>query len=72
MPPSNTEIIEIERTWTPDNTVVKATGPELILHHADDTSHTIEWDISHYAALNPTFTVTVCIYDLSGGLVATF
>ncbi len=69
--PPNTEVIEIERTWTPDNTVVKATGPELILHHADDTSHTIGWDISHYAALNPTFTVTVKIYDLQGNLVTT-
>ena len=38
----------------------------------DDTSHTIGWAISHYAALNPTFTVTVKIYDLQGNLVTTF
>lgn len=58
-------------TWTPDNTVVKATGDPIILHHADDTSHTIGWDIDHHAALDPNFIVTVTIYDLSGNTVTT-
>ncbi|MGD9498743.1 MAG: hypothetical protein AB7Y46_20790, partial [Armatimonadota bacterium] len=71
--PPNFVDLSIYNTWTPNNTVVKATGPELILHKKDDTSHTIGWNITHYTGgpINPTFTVTVNIYDLSGNLVET-
>lgn len=59
-------------TSTPENGVVKATGDEIILHHADDTSHTIKWKISHHVhdGVDPQFTVTVDIYDLQGNAVA--
>ncbi|MGD9497145.1 MAG: hypothetical protein AB7Y46_12680 [Armatimonadota bacterium] len=71
--PPNFVDLTIYNTWTPNNTVVKATGPELILHHAEDTSHEIAWNITHYTGgpINPTFTVTVKIYDLQGNLVET-
>lgn len=58
--------------FTPNNTVVKARGDEaIILHDAEDTSHTIQWKIDHCEDVDPTFTVTVTIYDLDGDLVAT-
>ncbi|MEA3401077.1 MAG: hypothetical protein U9R79_07530 [Armatimonadota bacterium] len=60
------------QTWTPKNGVVKATGDDIILHHADDTSHTISWNIIHHVGdgIDPRFTVTVDIYDLQGNAVA--
>ncbi|MGD9497679.1 MAG: hypothetical protein AB7Y46_15365 [Armatimonadota bacterium] len=71
--PPNPLDLTLYDDWTPDNTVVKATGDALILHHAEDTSHEIAWNITHYTGgpINPTFTVTVSIYDLSGNLVET-
>jgi hypothetical protein len=65
--------LDLTETWTPDNTVVKATGPDLILHRVSDASHTISWDLMHYAGeeIQPTFTVTVTIHDLVGTVVAT-
>jgi hypothetical protein len=66
-------VLNLYDTWTPDNTVVKAAGPDLILHDAADTSHTISWNLTHYedGPIQPTFTVTVTIRDLAGNLVAT-
>ena len=73
--PPNSINVPVYESWTPDNTVVKRGGemPAVILHHSTDESHEIEWDISHYASgpIDPTFTVTVSIYDLSGSLVTT-
>ncbi|MFO7946677.1 MAG: PKD domain-containing protein [Armatimonadota bacterium] len=57
--------------WTPDNTIVKATGDDLIIHHADDTSHTISYNITHLDYDNPTFTVDVDICSLLGGVITT-
>jgi len=68
--PPLTIALELPETWTPDNTVVRATGPDLILHDADDTSHTISWDLTHYPGLN-TFMVEVTIHDLAGNVVET-
>jgi len=73
-PPDNvlTLYLPVE-TWTPDNTVVKATGDEIILHHEDDESHTISWNIAHHVGngVDPRLTVTVKIYNLAGSTVAT-
>ncbi|MGI5817531.1 MAG: hypothetical protein ACOX9R_05475 [Armatimonadota bacterium] len=63
-------VLNLYDTWTPDNTVVKAAGPDLILHDAEDTSHTISWDLTHYPGLN-TFMVEVTIHDLAGNVVET-
>jgi len=64
---------EITAYFTPNNTVVKATGDEIILHEAEDTSHTIAWNITHSDDVDPApeFTVTVTIYDLQGNVVDT-
>ena len=71
--PPNTIIYELEGEWTPNNAVVKATGDPIILHHEEDTSHTISWNLTHYtdAAIDPQFDVTVTIHDLSGTVVKT-
>ncbi len=57
--------------WTPENTIVKAAGDEIILHHTDDTFHTISWNITHLDYDSPTFTVDVEIRALSGGVITT-
>ncbi len=64
---------EITAYFTPNNTVVKATGDEIILHEAEDVSHTIAWNITHSDDVDPApeFTVTVTIYDLQGNVVDT-
>ena len=43
----------------------------VILHHAEDTSHTVAWNITHCEDDAPTFAMIVRIYDLAGSLVAT-
>jgi hypothetical protein len=59
-----------EVTWTPCNTVVTS-GTDVILHHAGNNQHQINWNIVHMDVPGLTFNVTVTIYDMSGGTVKT-
>lgn len=69
--PPNTISFDLDESWTPGNVVVKATGDPVILHHADDTSHSIGWTIDHCDDLDPVFAATVTVCDLSGNTVTT-
>lgn len=78
MPPGADWFGEKQATWTPKNTIIKATGTGdaslFIKHHRGDTSHTINWNITHLQdqalGIDPKFHVAVQVYDANEPLGA--
>ena len=60
----------VDEWATPNNTVIESEAPLVIIHNPPQT-HKVPWSITHAPREGPTFTVTVEICSLSGGVVAT-